>query len=83
MVLAQTGRTSHTLILARSFGIPVLSGIELEALQQLDDKDVFIDAQFGVLVTEPSDDVRHYFAVAMQLEEKIEFDSLKWLTYLQ
>lgn len=77
MVLAQTGRTSHTLILARSFGIPVLSGIELEALQQLDDKDVFIDAQFGVLVTEPSDDVRHYFAVAMQLEEKNRIRQLK------
>ncbi len=77
MVLTQTGRTSHTLILARSLGIPVLSGIELSALQHLDDKTVFIDAQAGILVIEPNEDVSSYFSVALGLEQQNRARQLK------
>lgn len=32
MILEKTGRTSHTLILARASAIPVLSGLPLDAI---------------------------------------------------
>ncbi len=35
MILEKTGRTSHTLILARASAIPVLSGLPLDAIRPL------------------------------------------------
>lgn len=69
MVLAKTGRTSHTLILARAAGIPVLSGIETAQVQYLAGESVIIDANGGVLVTQANDAVRGYYQVARNLAE--------------
>ncbi|RJT23916.1 phosphoenolpyruvate--protein phosphotransferase [Buttiauxella izardii] len=69
MVLAKTGRTSHTLILARAAGIPVLSGIETAQVQYLAGEPVIIDANGGVLVTQANDAVRGYYQVARNLAE--------------
>lgn len=70
MVLAKTGRTSHTLILARAAGIPVLSGIETAQVQYLAGEPVIIDANGGVLVTQADDAVRGYYQVARNLAER-------------
>lgn len=70
LILAKTGRTSHTLILARAYNVPVLTAIEIEALRSFDGQEVFIDGDRGIVVTEPNDGVRGYFQTALQLEEK-------------
>jgi fructose-specific PTS system IIA-like component len=70
MVLAKTGRTSHTLILARAAGVPVLSGIEIDRLQYLAGEPVFVDADSGVLVIEASGAVQDYYRVAGELAQK-------------
>jgi fructose-specific PTS system IIA-like component len=70
MVLAKTGRTSHTLILARAAGIPVLSGIETAQVQYLAGESVIIDANGGVLVTQANEAVRGYYQVARNLAEQ-------------
>ncbi|WMY73316.1 phosphoenolpyruvate--protein phosphotransferase [Buttiauxella selenatireducens] len=85
MVLAKTGRTSHTLILARAAGVPVLSGIETAQVQYLAAEFVIIDANGGVLVTQPDDAVRGYYKVARNLAERqhqlqLEAAGLKALT---
>ncbi len=70
MVLAKTGRTSHTLILARAAGIPVLAGIETAQVQYLSGESVIIDANGGVLVTQADEPVCGYYQVARDLAER-------------
>lgn len=70
MVLAKTGRTSHTLILARAAGIPVLSGIETAQVQYLAGESVIIDANGGVLVSQANEAVHGYYQVARHLAEQ-------------
>lgn len=49
MILEKTGRTSHTLILARASAIPVLSGLPLDAIARYAGQPAVLDAQCGVL----------------------------------
>lgn len=67
MILEKTGRTSHTLILARASAIPVLSGLPLSALARYADMPAVLDARCGVLAINPDDAVRGYYAIAQQL----------------
>ncbi len=60
LVLAQTGATSHTVILARSFCIPTLGGVNLAGLEG-DDREVVVDADLGGLVTALPATVRRYY----------------------
>lgn len=64
MVLTSTGRTSHTLILARAAGIPVLTGIETSQVQHLKGKMVWLDADCGILVFNASHAIREYYLTA-------------------
>jgi len=70
MILEKTGRTSHTLILARASAIPVLSGLPLAALRRYIDQTAVLDAQCGVLSINPDASVRGYYAVAQRLADK-------------
>lgn len=65
LVLAQAGTTSHTVILARSFGIPTLTGVNLDRLD-LTDHEALADADLGALVTKLTPVARRYY----ELEEK-------------
>ena len=67
MILEKTGRTSHTLILARASAIPVLSGLPLSALARYADMPAVLDARCGVLAINPDGAVRGYYAIAQQL----------------
>lgn len=69
MVLEKTGRTSHTLILARAASVPVLSGLPAATLAPYTGKNVILDAECSVLVPEPDDAVQHYYAVAQRLAD--------------
>ncbi|EPR1454227.1 phosphoenolpyruvate--protein phosphotransferase [Citrobacter koseri] len=70
MILEKTGRTSHTLILARASAIPVLSGLPLDALSRYAGQPAVLDAQCGVLAINPNAAVCGYYAIAQQLTDK-------------
>ncbi|MGU3521931.1 phosphoenolpyruvate--protein phosphotransferase [Enterobacteriaceae bacterium C23F] len=70
MVLEKTGRTSHTLILARASSIPVLSGFSVAELSALEHRQAVLDGQCGVLVPEPDDAVMGYYRLARELADK-------------
>ena len=70
MVLEKTGRTSHTLILARAHAIPVLRGLPPAALSQHEGTSCILDGECGVLVMNPDDAVNGYYALAHKLAMK-------------
>jgi fructose-specific PTS system IIA-like component len=61
LVLSHSASTSHTIVLARSFGIPTLTGVAGLGNPALDGREVIIDADLGVLVTEETPAVRRYY----------------------
>ncbi|HEU5125821.1 MAG TPA: phosphoenolpyruvate--protein phosphotransferase [Verrucomicrobiae bacterium] len=63
LVLAEAGTTSHTVILARSFGIPTLVGVEKISNGFGDTIEAVLDADLGVLVTSLTDMARRYYAM--------------------
>jgi phosphoenolpyruvate-protein phosphotransferase len=66
LVLAEAGTTSHTVILARSFGVPTLVGVD-NATQGLAERiEAVLDADLGVLVTELTPMARRYYSMERQ-----------------
>ncbi len=61
LVLAHSAFTSHTIVLARSFGIPTITGVTGVGNTALDGCEVVVDADLGVLVTTDSPAVRRYY----------------------
>ena len=61
LLLRGGGTTSHTVILARSFNIPTLVGVDLAALLPWVDTQVQIDGNAGLLVVDPSPAVARYY----------------------
>lgn len=77
MVLEKTGRTSHTLILARAASVPVLSGLTVASLAPLMGKKVILDGICSVLVVEPNDAVNDYYSVAQRLADRRHQQQIK------
>ena len=62
LVLGNASTTSHTIILARSFNIPTLTGIEnIESLVRQGSK-VILDSNLGILLTKIDDKSKIYYA---------------------
>lgn len=61
LVLAQSSSTSHTIVLARSFGVPTLTGVEGLVDPALDGQTVIVDADLGVLVRSGTPAVDRYY----------------------
>jgi len=61
LVLGQAGQTSHTIILARSFGIPTLTGVAQAASLVTPGMEVIVDANLGIVIAEISAGVRHWY----------------------
>ena len=61
LVLESGGTTSHTVILARSFGIPVLVGVDNASSRICADHDLILDANHGILISDPSENIRRYY----------------------
>ncbi len=61
LVLADGGTTSHTVILARSFGIPTLTGVDGGVLQITPGREIIIDATTGILLTQVTPVVARYY----------------------
>ena len=66
LVLAEAGTTSHTIILARSYGIPTLVGVEKISQGLSEKQEAILDADLGVLVTKLTDRARRYYALERQ-----------------
>jgi phosphoenolpyruvate-protein phosphotransferase len=61
LVLAHSAATSHTIVLARSFGIPTLTGVAGLGDPALDGREVIVDADLGALVTDCTPEVLRYY----------------------
>ena len=60
LVLSETGSTSHTAILARTFGIPTLAEIT-PAFSASPKQEVILDADLGLLITEITSATHRYY----------------------
>jgi len=63
LVLRHAGATSHTLILARSFGVPALTGTVDLAGRNLAGLEVAVDAELGIIATDLDSCARRYYAM--------------------
>lgn len=63
LVLSQAGTTSHTIILARSFGIPTLVGVAGLSSLGRERQEVIVDGDLGALVTQLTESGRRYYAM--------------------
>ena len=61
LVLSRAGQTSHTVILARSFGIPTLTGVAPAALAVAPGTDTIVDASLGIVITEIPPGVQRWY----------------------
>lgn len=66
LVLGHAGTTSHTVILARSFGIPTLVGVGDLAGVQLQGEEAVVDAECGILVTGLTRQIQRYYEMEEQ-----------------
>ncbi|MDH8270694.1 PEP-utilizing enzyme, partial [Klebsiella pneumoniae] len=71
LLLRSGGTTSHTVILARSFNIPTLVGVDLDAVLPWCDTQVQIDGNAGLLVVDPSPAVARYYQQEAWLQAQI------------
>ncbi|MCS3406767.1 phosphoenolpyruvate--protein phosphotransferase [Serratia sp. AKBS12] len=71
LLLASGGSTSHTVILARSFNIPMLVGVNAELLQNYLGQQVQIDGDLGLVVCELTPPVRRYYQQELWLNDQL------------
>lgn len=69
LILSHGGSTSHTVILARSFAIPTIVGVDASKLSDSINKQVIVDGSLGAVVTEISDSVERYYAQEQKVKE--------------
>ncbi|MBK7644518.1 MAG: phosphoenolpyruvate--protein phosphotransferase [Planctomycetes bacterium] len=66
LVLEHTGGTSHAVILARSFGIPTLTGVADVRAHVTDGGGAVVDAHLGIVIPDPAAAVRRFYAREQQ-----------------
>jgi fructose-specific PTS system IIA-like component len=72
LALSIAGATSHTVILARGSGIPVIAGIEWDQLRLLHGREVVVDANAGFLLPRITEVVERYFDLEIVKQQRIE-----------
>ncbi|WP_375749471.1 phosphoenolpyruvate--protein phosphotransferase [Vibrio sp. HN007] len=72
LVLTHGGSTSHTVILARSFAIPTLVGIDESKLSSFIDSEVLIDGSLGLVATEISEPLRRYYEQEQRVADTVK-----------
>jgi phosphoenolpyruvate-protein phosphotransferase len=70
LVLQHAGSTSHAIILARSFGLPTLVGVD-GVMGLIDGSDAVLDANLGLLLPEPNEPTRRYYAMERRRIERV------------
>lgn len=79
LLLKSGGTTSHTVILARSFNIPTLVGVDSEGLLQWRNQPVFVDGNAGAVVVNASDAVVRYYQHEARVQQAIREQQRIWL----
>ena len=79
LLLKSGGTTSHTVILARSFNIPTLVGVDGESLLQWRNQSVFIDGNAGAVVVDASDAVARYYRQEVRVQQALREQQRIWL----
>ncbi|RXW27299.1 phosphoenolpyruvate--protein phosphotransferase [Enterobacter ludwigii] len=79
LLLKSGGTTSHTVILARSFNIPTLVGVDSEGLLQWRNQPVFVDGNAGAVVVNASDAVVRYYQQEARVQQAIHEQQRIWL----
>ena len=72
LVMSTTGKTSHTAILARSLGIPALTDIDFSALKLDANRQVVIDGDPGILITDPDEKILRYYRHEIAIQQKMQ-----------
>ncbi|MDX2110567.1 MAG: phosphoenolpyruvate--protein phosphotransferase [Verrucomicrobiota bacterium] len=68
LILTHAGTTSHTVILARSFGIPTL--VQVKGIGAISPVTAILDGELGLLVTGFNDTVNRYYAMEWSRREQ-------------
>ena len=79
LLLRSGGTTSHTVILARSFNIPTLVGVDTEALAGWLQQPVQIDGDLGVVAVNLSEAVKRYYQQEAYVQQTIRDRQKVWL----
>jgi phosphoenolpyruvate-protein phosphotransferase len=78
IVLSQGGTTSHTVILARAFGIPCLTGVKDIQFKLEPGQDIVLDAERGLVVPNPTSQVVEFYQTEIR---KIETQHTRLLKF--
>ncbi|MGI9279859.1 MAG: phosphoenolpyruvate--protein phosphotransferase [Endozoicomonas sp.] len=79
LVLEAGGTTSHTVILARSFGIPVMVGVEGARTLAADGRQVIMDANLGLLISNPSASVDRFYDLEQSKQDRLDLRREKYI----
>ncbi|TCW16547.1 fructose-specific PTS system IIA-like component [Raoultella sp. BIGb0138] len=79
LLLCCGGTTSHTVILARSFNIPTLVGVEMAALQPWVGQPVYIDGNAGLVAVNPDEALTRYYRQEAWVAAQIRSQQQAWL----
>lgn len=79
LLLKSGGTTSHTVILARSFNIPTLVGVDSESVLPWRNQPIFVDGNAGAVVVNASDAVARYYQQEARVQEAIREQQHVWL----
>ncbi len=70
LLLSKGGQTSHTIILARAAGIPVLTGLTDQRLLPMAGQPIIADAELGCCLLQPDAVAERYYALALQVKQQ-------------
>lgn len=71
IVMGDGGETSHTVILARSFGIPLLCGVTQSEVLTRDSSTLILDSRYGLLVADPNAAMESWYRLETAKQQAI------------
>ncbi len=79
LLLQSGGTTSHTVILARSFNIPTLVGVDIDAMTPWQNQTVYLDGNAGAVVVAPTEAIARYYQQEARMQAAIREQQSEWL----
>ena len=61
LILTASGTTSHTVILARSYGVPTIVSTEQGYIDITAGQELILDANIGIVIAEPDEQIKRYY----------------------
>ncbi|MGG5835930.1 phosphoenolpyruvate--protein phosphotransferase [Huaxiibacter chinensis] len=81
LLLKSGGTTSHTVILARSFNIPTLVGVDSESLLPWRNQPVIVDGNAGAIVVDADENVLRYYRQEEHVNQLLHQQQSVWLNH--